>query len=195
MSRVSGNVGQAILLTARKEDSMNNVNVDAIRKFHAEVEENPAAARKEKVIAGTWNFEEGTPQYEAVVEFAAGSETLATDQAPFMGGYGGAPDPVQYCLYGMSACYAGTIAAIAATEGIALKQLRVTARNRIDLRKSLGLSEDPIIQGVSLTVEAEPGEGVTFDEVRRVARLAEERCPGIECMRREIPNTIDVEPI
>lgn len=173
---------------------MNNVNVEAIHKFVQQVEGNPSAARKEKVVSGSWNFEEGNPQYEATVEFPTGSLQIRSDQAPFMGGGGLAPDPVQYCLYGISSCYAGTLVSIAAAEGIELKSLRVTARNRIDLHKALGLSDQSIIQGVTLSVEAEPAEGIDFSEVERVAKIAEERCPGMECMKREIPHTIEIVP-
>jgi uncharacterized OsmC-like protein len=173
---------------------MNNVNVEAIQKYAKEVEQDASLARKEKVVTGTWNFAEGGHQYEATVEFRAGSAALRSDQAPFMGGGGNAPDPVQYCLYGISSCYAGTVMAIAAMEGIRIKGLKVTARNRLNLEKALGMSEGPIIQGVTLTVEAATDKGVSFEEVKRVAKLAEERCPGIECMRREIPHTIEVKP-
>jgi uncharacterized OsmC-like protein len=171
---------------------MNNVNREGIQIFAKEVEQDPSVAQKEKVVSGSWNFEEGNPQYEASVEFPTGSATFRSDQAPFMGGSGLAPDPVQYCLYGISSCYAGTLATIAAMEGVELKNLKVTAKNRINLQKALGLSEEPIIQGVTITVEAEPVDGVSLEEVKRVAALAEERCPGMECMKREIPHTIEV---
>ncbi len=173
---------------------MNNVNLEGIKRFAKEVEQDPTVAQKEKVVSGSWNFDEGNPQYQATVEFATGSATFESDQAPFMGGSGLAPDPVQYCLYGISSCYAGTLVAIAAMEGIELKSLKVTAKNRIDLRKALGLSDEPIIQGVTIAVEAQPVEGVSLEEVKRIAALAEERCPGMECMKREIPYTIDVIP-
>jgi uncharacterized OsmC-like protein len=172
---------------------MNNVNLDKIQNFVKEIEEDASVAQKEKVVAGSWNFGEGEHQYEATVEYPSGSMTFRSDQAPFMGGNGQAPDPIQYCLYGVSSCYAGTLVTIAAMEGIELKGLRVTAKNRINLQKALGLSDQPIIQGVTLTVEAEPVEGTSFDEIERVARMAEEKCPGMECMRREIPYTVEVK--
>ena len=35
---------------------------------------------------------------------------------------------------------------------------------------------------------------VEFIEVERVAKLAEERYPGMECMKREIPHTVEIKP-
>ena len=172
---------------------MNNVNVDGIRAFVKEVEQNPQAAWKEKVVSGSWSFKEGGHQYEATVEYPNGSATLRSDQAPFMGGRGQAPDPVQYCLFGISACFAGTLMAVAAMEGVGIKHLKVTAKNQLDLRKALGLSDRPIIQGVTVSVEAEAAKGVSIDEIKRVAKVAEDRCPGMECMRREIPYTVEVK--
>jgi len=40
-----------------------------------------------------------------------------------MGGEGLAPDPIQYCLYGLAACYAGTFAGLAAAQGVSWRSL------------------------------------------------------------------------
>jgi len=44
-----------------------------------------------------------------------------------LGGDCTAPDPVQYCIYGLIACYAATFARWAAMEGIVLKSFKIKA--------------------------------------------------------------------
>jgi uncharacterized OsmC-like protein len=72
-----------------------------------------------------------------------------------------------------------------------LKSLRVTAENRVDLRKQLGLSKDPIIQKVGLKVQVDAD--VPRSTLERLVKLAEERCPGTECVTRSIPLSAELE--
>lgn len=163
----------------------NNVNVERMEAFRKEVEEDPGAARRHKVVEGTWIFKEGSPQFVAALPFPKGSVEVACEMPPMMGGWGTSPDPLQYCLYGLAACFATTLAGVATEKGVALRRLEIRAENRVDLRKSLGMSTDPIIEAVRLGIHLE-GD---LDRVglERLVRLAEERCPGVECVTRSIP--------
>ena len=100
-----------------------------------------------------------------------------------MGGSGIKPDPVQYCLFGLAACYAQTFASIAAEKGIKLKQLNVAAENKVNLSKALGLSNEPIVENVKLQVNASSEGKENLDEIKK---LAEERCPGVYCLTNPI---------
>ena len=44
---------------------INNVNVEAMASFAAQVERDPGAAKKLKSVTGQWNFEAGAPQFRA----------------------------------------------------------------------------------------------------------------------------------
>ncbi len=87
-------------------------------------------------------------------------------------------------LFGMAACYATTFASAAAPEDVGLTKLTVRAENDLDLREQVGLSRDSIIQRVKFTVEA---AGAPRDLLARLKTLADERCPGVECLTRSIP--------
>lgn len=164
---------------------INNVNVQAAGAFFEEVKADPDKAKKHKRVVGSWNFEEGRPQFSAALAHATGESEVASDFAPFMGGEGLAPDPIQYCLYGMAACYAGTFVGLAAAEGIALRDLKVVAENRVDLSRSLGLSDNPVVEQVTLTLEVDAdADHETLDELQGKAR---ERCPGVYCLTHPIP--------
>lgn len=84
----------------------------------------------------------------------------------------------------MAACYATTFASAAAQEGVRLWTLKVRAENEIDLREQVGLSRDPIVQRVKSPVEA---TGASREKLAELKRLADERCPGVECVTRSIP--------
>jgi len=164
---------------------MNNVNAKQMETFVAELERDPAVGKKHKVVVGDWSFSERTPQFRASLESPQGKTTVAAELPPFAGGWGTSPDPIQYCLYGLAACFAVTFAATATSQGIALKKLRVTAENWMDLRKQMGLSKDPIIDHVQFTVDAEAD--VPRERLEELLHLTEERCPGTECITRSIP--------
>ena len=169
---------------------MNNVNIQEIERFVSTLEKDPSQAKKSKRLTGSWVFEEGKPQFVSTVEYPKGKVVLNTELPPFAGGWGTSPDPIQYCLYGLAACFAVTFAATAAGEGIELKRLEVTAENWMDLRKQMGLSDENIIKKVKFTVHA---EGASRDQLEKILALAEERCPGAECVTRTIPLEVDLK--
>lgn len=163
----------------------NNVNVAAVEKFVEEVKKDPAQAKKVKRVVGEWVFQEGEPQFKAEVEFPKGKEIVQADFAPFMGGGGQKPDPIQYCLYGFASCFAGTFAAVAAMEGVTLKKLTVAAENRMDLSRTFGLADNPLVEGVELTVTV--SSDAPPEKLQEIERLARERCPGVYCITNPIP--------
>lgn len=164
---------------------IHNVDMEKMGQFIEEVKKEPSKALKSKKVSGEWNMQEDKPQFQAVIEFASGSELLYSDQAPFMGGEGRKPDPIQYCLYGLCACYAATFVSLANTEGITLKSLKLSAENEVDLSKSLGLSDNPIVKKVKIT--AEVASDASLEKLKEIEKLARERCPGVFCLTNPIP--------
>ncbi|MEW6003361.1 MAG: OsmC family protein [Nitrospirota bacterium] len=141
--------------------------------------------KKSKKIVVHWNMEESKPQISSVVEFTKGSISLESDQAPFMGGGGRAPDPIQYCLFGTAACFAATFASVAAEKGVEADSLIVSAENHINLGQSVGLSEEPIVEGVKITAEVK--SNMPKEKIDEVLNLSLKRCPGIYCITKPIP--------
>jgi len=168
---------------------MNNVNVKEMERFVAAIQEDAAEAKKTKCVSGSWVFEEGRPQFVSTLEYAKGNTVLKSELPPFAGGWGTSPDPVQYCLYGLAACFAATFAAPATGEAIELKRLEVTAENWMDLRKMMGLSSDDMIEKVKFTINA---EGAPRYQLEKVLALAQERCPGMECVTRSLPLEVEL---
>ena len=168
---------------------LNNINLEKAKAFAEEVIADKSKAIKIKKIEGNWNFIEGKPQFSSALEHANGSTLIEADGPPFLGGSGIKPDPVQYCLFGLAACYAQTFASIAAEKGIELKKLKVTAENKVNLSKALGLSNEPIVERAKLTVEVLSEAGK--DRINEIENLAKERCPGVYCLTN--PIKLDIE--
>ena len=170
---------------------LNNINAEAAGRFVEEARHAPEVAVKTKRVEGQWVFEEGSPQFRATVPYQNGQCTLKSDFAPFMGGWGSAPDPIQYCLYGLAACYAGTFVSVATMEGVTLRSLRVTAENKVNLMRTLGLSQEPIVERVDMTVSVEAD--APAERLKEIEKMARERCPGVYCLENPIPLVTHLE--
>ena len=164
---------------------INNINTEAAGKFLEEAKSDPELTKKVKKVEGEWVFDEGKPQFRSTLAFMNGESTVESDFAPFMGGSGVAPDPIQYCLFGMAACYAGTFVSLAAMEGIELSSVKVAAENRVDLSRSLGLSDNPIVEEVKITLNVV--SGASREKLEELEKLTKERCPGVYCLTNPIP--------
>jgi len=104
---------------------------------------------KSKKVECSWEFNDGKSQMTSTLVHAKGQTTVYSDLAPFMGGSGLAPDPIQYCLFGLATCFAGTFMSTATMMGIEIKTLKVSAENSMDFSKSIGLTNNPITEKVS----------------------------------------------
>jgi len=164
---------------------MNHMNLEGMKIFLEEVKQDHSKAKKSKKVECSWNLEEGKPQIESKVQHPKGETILRSDFVPFMGGEGLAPDPIQYCLFGLAACFAGTFMSVATMMGIKIHSLNISAENLVDLSRSLGLTNNPIVERVKIiaTVKSD----ATEEQLKDLERLAQERCPGVYCLVKPIP--------
>ncbi len=160
------------------------MDVEAVEKLVKEISSDPTKARVVKQVSGEWVFRDGEPQFRIYAKYESGETTLVADSPTKMGGSGLAPDPVQYCLSGLIACFAQTYVGIATEKGVRLTKLRVTAESRINLKRPLGLGDDPISEGVKITVEAEGADKKVLEDILREAMY---RCPGVYCVSNPVP--------
>jgi uncharacterized OsmC-like protein len=161
------------------------MNLEGLQIFVEDAKKDLSKAKKTKKVECSWNFDEGKPQIESRVQHPKGETVLQSDFAPFMGGEGLAPDPIQYCLFGLAACFAGTFMSMATMTGIKIGALRVSAENFTDLSKTLGLTNNPIVERVKIitTVKSDTKE----EQLKELERMAHERCPGVYCTINPIP--------
>ena len=163
----------------------NNVSLENLEKTLTAFRADPGKARKTNRVEGVWNLEAGHPQFTARVAFEGGEMTLEADQPTGQGGGGSRPGPMHYCLFGLASCYTATFATTAAVMGVELKKLEVTVESDVNFAPVFGLSEEPTIEGVRITLSVE--SEAPQEQVEEVERLAAQRCPGVFCMANAIP--------
>ena len=159
---------------------MNNINLTEMKIFMEEVKQDLSKAKKSKKVECSWNFVEGKPQVESKPQHPKGKTSLRSDFAPFMGGGGLAPDPIQYCLFGFAACFAGIFMSTATMVGVNIQSLKVSAENFMDLSKTLGLTNNPIVGKIKITTTVKSDE--KEEQLRGLEKLGYERCPGVYCL-------------
>ncbi len=169
---------------------MNHVNMESLTKLMEAIKGDSANGKITPKVTGKWMFEEGQPQFRSEMEVEGGTFTVDADMPTSLGGWGSAPGPLHYCLYGLASCYAFTFAALAAMEGVALRKLEVETEGHIDVSKVFGLSDDPIVEEVRWRVVVD--SDADDQTIERLKKLAEERCPAVYCLMNPIKLTIDV---
>lgn len=156
---------------------MNNVDVASLEKFAKEMEQNPAKAKKTQVIEGEWILEEGGAQFKATISYEGGKTVLQSDQPTNLGGGGTLPGPMHYCFFGLASCYTSTFATMASMMGIKLEKLSCRVEADVNFSKVFGLSEEPIMEGVRVTLQVK--SDASEEKLKEVEQLAFQRCPVV----------------
>ncbi|MGA2507498.1 MAG: OsmC family protein [Chitinispirillaceae bacterium] len=171
--------------------TLNNVKIEGAKIFGESIQCDPAKAKKTQVIEGEWLFEEGGPQFRAVIKYEGGQTRFDMDSPTFMGGGGSLPGPMHYCFYGLASCYTATFATMAAMLGIRLKKLSTRVEADINFSRVFGIGEQPIMEEVrvKLTVSSDAPK----EKIREVEQLALQRCPVVFTLRNPIKLTPSLE--
>ena len=164
---------------------MNHTNLEGLQIFMEDAKKDLSKTKKSKKVECSWNFDEGKPQIESRIQHPKGETVLRSDFAPFMGGEGLAPDPIQYCLFGLAACFAGTFMSMATIMRIKIHDLKVSAENFTDLSKTLGLTDNPIVERVKIVTNVK--SDAKEEQIKEIEEMANERCPGVYCLVNPIP--------
>lgn len=156
---------------------MHNVRVAQIEETRARAESDPRAAVLQVAMKGAWQVDDSLKQFTGPVAFPQGEVTFEADFPPFLGGEGRAPTPLAYCFYGAMCCYGATFATQAAMAGVELRDLRISLQLEVDFRTALGLETVPPISEFRFEVEVDTD--ASEEDVQRVKKLADERCPAM----------------
>lgn len=164
---------------------MHNVDLERLSQTVEAGRRDPGALGQPVDLTGEWNSAGDGPQFRGTIPYPMGEIEFTCDFPPALGGGGVAPNPLAYCLWGGLACYAMTFATEAAREGLELRGLHGRITTVVDMARALGLSEESPVDQITwaLTVDAD----VSVETVERVKTLADQRCPGVYCIRNPMP--------
>jgi uncharacterized OsmC-like protein len=172
---------------------MNNVNLATIGALAERAKADPAAVRMQKRVEGSWSAQEGTPQFSATLAHGASETVLRADMAPPFGGGGLAPDPLQYMLFGLAACYTATLVMIASMEGVALADVKASAELAADAARVLDLADRPLVERVSVRVSLRAD--VDDATLARWAETARQKCPFAFTVANAVPLETRIERV
>jgi uncharacterized OsmC-like protein len=171
-------------------DERHNVRVSAAAATAEKARTEPSAAQLKVDLAGEWRVEAARPQFGATVRFPKGETVLEADFPPFLSGEGRAPSPLVYCFYGALSCYASTYAMQAAMAGVRIDGLTARLRLTVDFRGALGVADVRPLD--AFRFELEVRSPASDDDLARVKRLADERCPAIWAMDNRVEHETTV---
>jgi len=156
---------------------LNNVNVSILEQVTREAETDKSKVRRIQKVDGEWLLEEGGPQFRAEVSFEGGKVVFESDQPKSLGGGGTRPGPLQYCFFGLVACYTATFAAMASQMGIKLRKLTAKLEGNLNFSRVFGLSREPVMEEIRIALEVE--SDAPKEKLEEAEKLAHERCPAV----------------
>ncbi|MCK5151165.1 MAG: OsmC family protein [Candidatus Thorarchaeota archaeon] len=171
----------------------NRVNIEAFDQTIAEGEKDLSSALKTLKVEGIWRLGVKGPQFESELKYENGRVILYSDEPAFLGGGGTSVNPIQYCLFGVASCFAATFAKWAAKEGVVLEELTVTAVAHLDMSRSFGLTENPIMDKMTLNISTKTD--ASDEDVDRIRQLTIERCPAYYCLTEPVTPEVVVSKL
>lgn len=170
---------------------LNNLDLDVLADVMDRGSADASVFRMHKRLEGRWSFAAGEPAFTATVQHGTSTTDLHVDVAPGFGGQGLAPDPLQYMLAGLGACYAATLVTIAATEGVNVDAVTVVADQDVNVAAVYDAGDAPLMEQISVTVQ------VTADvddaTLTRWEHAARTKCPFAYTVVNPITLTTTVE--
>ena len=172
---------------------IHNVRVEKIHDKADECKKNPNAATIGFNLEGEWRTSEDAKQFGGSLAFPEGEIALNADFPPFLGGEGRAPSALAYCFFGAMSCYGSTFATQAAMAGVSLDSMKISLHLSVDFRGAIGLGEFPPLKGFEFKVYA--NSSASDNEIQKVKKLTDERCPAIWAMQNPVPFTTSVTKV
>lgn len=168
-------------------DVINNADLSKIAKTVSDGKTNRDTLKRPVKLQGEWNLEPGKAyQFRTELSFEKGKQVIEIDSPSFLGGNGNRLGPMAYCIAGITSCFIGTFASVAASEGIKLTKLNVNTECKINFAKTFDVSDEPITETIVFGIDVQ-AENADKDRLSQILKTAEERCPAMYSMSHVIP--------
>jgi len=172
---------------------INRINIEVFKETIEKGKNDSSSYLKSLEIEGTWRLNaNGGPQFETKLKTENAGEILVqSDETIILGGGGTAPNPVQYCIGGLLACFSATYVKWASMKGVSLKSFKIKSTANMDLSPALGLTENPPLNNLRIELEIESDE--SLEKLLEINEIAKKRCPGYYCLTHGIIPQIDIK--
>ena len=171
---------------------INRINIEVFKETIEKAKNEPSSVIKSLEIEGKWRLDaQDGPQFETKLKTEKAGEILVqSDETIILGGGGTAPNPVQYCIGGLLACFSATYVKWASMDGILIKKLRIRGTASMDLSSALGISDNPPLKDLRLELFIESDADI--EKLLEINEIAKKRCPGYYCLTNAIIPQIDI---
>ena len=169
--------------------TVNNVDLDKVSKTVENGKNDPQTLIKPVKLHGIWNLDSQSEfQFKTELPFENGVQKLEIDSPTFLGGNANRLGPMGYCIAGITSCFLGTFASVAATSGVNLTKLEVSASCDVNFAKSFDVSDDPMMKGFKIEIDA-TSDNADSQKLQDLVVLAKQKCPAMY----SLSHVIDVD--
>lgn len=166
---------------------INNVDLGKVSKTIEEGKKNKATLKKPVTLQGEWILDPAMGyQFRTVMSFEKGKQTIEIDSPSFLGGNGNRLGPMAYCIAGITSCFIGTFAAVAASQGVKITILKVNTQCNVNFAKTLDVADEPIVDGIEFEIDVK-SDNADKKKLDTLLTMALERCPAMYSMSHNIP--------
>lgn len=169
----------------------NGLNLGRLAEVMERGQSDASVFTMHKQVEGQWHFGTDAPAFTTTVAHGERSTSLSVDVAPGFGGNGIAPDPLQYLLTGLAACFSATVVTLASMEGVELEALSASANIDLDVASVYGMGEQSLVSGIAVQVRVTADvDDATLVRWQDTARA---KCPFAFTIANPIPLTTIVK--
>lgn len=157
---------------------VNNIDLEMIADTKKAFDKEGGHHRVEKDIEGVYRLE-GSPSFIAELRTDSSNILVSSDEPKLLGGRGVHVSPLTYVLYGVTACFANSLAIQCSLNGVELGSLKLKGHLTYDIGPVLTGIESPLIEELAIEVEADK-------DITELIELTKERCPALYAINHAI---------
>lgn len=185
---VQKTIPQKLFLELDENLTINRIDMDRFSETVQRAKDDLSKTKKIIEFEGKWEIGEIGPQFSAKINTENGGEFLIQSDEPMaLGGSGSAPNPVQYGLYGIAACYSAAFVKWISNEGIIINKFKVKVKADMDIAASLGIFKEPPIPFYEhIKFEIIIDSELSMKEIERFNEITKQRCACYYCLTTAI---------
>jgi len=166
---------------------LNNVDLDKVSKTIEAGKKDKQSLLKPVKLEGEWILDQIKGyQFRTELPYEKGKQVIEVDSPSFLGGGGNRLGPMAYCVSGITSCFIGTFASIAASMGVKLEKLSVHAKCNVNFAKTFDIADEPIVSGIEFDLDVK-ASNADKKKLEQMLNMALERCPAMYSMSHNIP--------
>ncbi|HWP78396.1 MAG: OsmC family protein [Thermoproteota archaeon] len=172
---------------------VNNVDLEKVSKTVENGKKDKQSLIKPVKLQGEWVLDPSKGyQFRTELSYEKGKQTIEVDSPSFLGGNGNRLGPMAYCIAGITSCFIGTFAGVAASQGVRLEKLSVNTQCHVNFAKTLDVADEPIVDGIEFSLDVK-AENADKSKLEQILNMALERCPAMYSMSHNVPVSVKID--